>query len=360
MKIIHFNDFKEHAGAETAIDMLRKDQEAEGHKTYLFTIREIGNFLTSKFLKKRKCSKIFRRIKPDIVHIHNILTSMGLAPVEVAKKKGIPIVWTFHDYAGICPNTLLLNKNGRTCENINNCDNCVLHKKVIFQDYKKFYELLKGVKCVVASDYVKKRYSEVLKTKRIYWDTNKKLSSFEIDGVYNKNMILFGGRSDEEKGVVYALMALKRLIKKNPCLKMVFLGNTRSDILKKHINYYGLKNHVEILGFLKQEQYFEYVQKAGMVLCVSTWQEPFNLVLLEAMTLGKPVIATRVGGQTEVVGDSGLLVSSCSSIDIANAIERILSDNKLRLELSNKARKRARQFKNCSKKYFDIYYSLLK
>ena len=84
MKIIHFNDYQQMAGAETAIDKLRKETEVLGHKTYFFSRKNVIPFFGSERLKIIKCRYIIKKMKPDIIHLHNIL-GMGLAPFIAAK-----------------------------------------------------------------------------------------------------------------------------------------------------------------------------------------------------------------------------------------------------------------------------------
>lgn len=64
----------------------------------------------------------YRTVLPDILHIH---TLMGL-PKEIVsfmKSKGVSIVYTTHDYYGLCPKVNLINKEGTLC-NISKCENC--------------------------------------------------------------------------------------------------------------------------------------------------------------------------------------------------------------------------------------------
>jgi glycosyltransferase involved in cell wall biosynthesis/2-polyprenyl-3-methyl-5-hydroxy-6-metoxy-1,4-benzoquinol methylase len=74
--------------------------------------------------------------------------------------------------------------------------------------------------------------------------------------------------------------------------------------------------------------------------------EPFGLVVLEGMALGKPVVASAAGGPREIIehGRSGLLVPPRDEVRMANAIEEILSDPALAATLCNGARRRVKWF----------------
>ena len=66
--------------------------------------------------------------------------------------------------------------------------------------------------------------------------------------------------------------------------------------------------------------------------------EPFGLVLIEAMSLGRPVVATRAGGPSEIVEDglTGLLVAPAEPPALAEAIIRLLQDESLRLAMGRR------------------------
>ncbi len=83
---------------------------------------------------------------------------------------------------------------------------------------------------------------------------------------------------------------------------------------------------------------------ADIVVVPSSWEEPFGLVVVEAMASGKPVIATGSGGIPELITeDTGILVPRGNSRALAEAIVRLLKNRALRERLGRNARKRAEQ-----------------
>ncbi|MCL4466871.1 MAG: glycosyltransferase family 4 protein [Chloroflexi bacterium] len=88
-------------------------------------------------------------------------------------------------------------------------------------------------------------------------------------------------------------------------------------------------------------------QRSLMGLVPSVWLEPFGLVMLEAFSASRPVIASQVGGLAEIVGESkaGLLVPPGDQLALRQAIERLLHDADLRERMGQAARQRVSEFR---------------
>ena len=87
----------------------------------------------------------------------------------------------------------------------------------------------------------------------------------------------------------------------------------------------------------------EKAYNAGDLIVFSGITEGFPFSIIEAMACGKAVVATAVGGVPEALGDCGLLVKSRQPRELANAIIKLLADEKLRNQLGAAALKRARE-----------------
>lgn len=350
MKILHFNDFEHLAGAETAVRRLCMESLEYGVNTKLVTKKEVG--ILDRF-KISKIQTIVSTYKPDIIHVHNT-SSIGKSPFVVAKEMNIPVIWTLHDYRLLCSNTLLLQANMTMCEKFD-CPNCSIYQKATNLSFEEMKEY--DITFVVASDYVKNRYSRILFAKRIYWDVQRELLKKEIKYV-EKPYFLFGGRTDVEKGVEYVLLAIKRLKKKYPEIKLIFAGASRGYGLKRLSSLYDIKENIQYMGLIPKEKYEQLMQDCFAVVCASIWEEPFNLTLLEAMSMGKPVIATQMGGQSEVLGDSGIKIVPKSSIAIKQAMESLLEDKDKAYKIGKTCREQAEKFQGCTKKYIELYKGL--
>ena len=111
----------------------------------------------------------------------------------------------------------------------------------------------------------------------------------------------------------------------------------QSEILKKAYEY-GIANNVRLLGC--RNDVLELLQIADMSVLAS-YEEGSSNAVLESMAIGKPTIATMVGGNTEMIVNNvtGILVKPRRSDELAEAIYRLYSDKYLRCKLGEAARK---------------------
>jgi glycosyltransferase involved in cell wall biosynthesis len=88
-------------------------------------------------------------------------------------------------------------------------------------------------------------------------------------------------------------------------------------------------------------------RRSSIALAPSVWSEPFGIVVIEAMAMGRPVIASRIGGLIDIVkdGESGFLVPAGNSAALAQAMKRLLDDKSLRERLGQAARQRSQDFR---------------
>ncbi len=121
-------------------------------------------------------------------------------------------------------------------------------------------------------------------------------------------------------------------------LKLVGDGAARKD-LEATVNRLRLCDCVEFLGFCSQDTLIHHFKQSD-VLVMPSRDESFGVACVEAMAMGLPVIASRVGGLPEIVVDrqTGLLVEPESPRELANAIICLLDDRIMRQEMGNKGR----------------------
>ncbi|MDY6786043.1 MAG: glycosyltransferase family 1 protein [Cyanobacteriota bacterium] len=103
-------------------------------------------------------------------------------------------------------------------------------------------------------------------------------------------------------------------------------------------------NHqIHHLNYLSDEEVAQFYAKADVFIYPSHY-EGFGLPVLEAMTLGAPVITSNTSSLPEVAGDAALLIDPREPVQIAEAIFRVISDSTLRHSLIAKGKERAKLF----------------
>jgi glycosyltransferase involved in cell wall biosynthesis len=162
---------------------------------------------------------------------------------------------------------------------------------------------------------------------------------------------IFGsvGRLDPWKGFHVLLDAVPEVAKSQPDATLVLVGGRHefnpayADELADQARRLGRDGRVRLVG---QQSNPEDWMQAMDVFCHTSANEPFGLVVIEAMALGKPVVASGEGGPTEVItpGVDGLLSPYGDARALAAAIVRLLEDERLRVSLGRAARRRAHDF----------------
>ena len=85
-----------------------------------------------------------------------------------------------------------------------------------------------------------------------------------------------------------------------------------------------MRTHVE--GFIDQEKLHEIMKKSSIIVIPSIWKEPFGLVAAEAMSYGTAIIASKVGGLPEIIGENGLLISDLNVDKIIKKLTFLMSN----------------------------------
>ena len=136
-----------------------------------------------------------------------------------------------------------------------------------------------------------------------------------------------------EKGIGDLLAAARLVVSKNPNVHFVVVGEgAHRERYTRQTVEMGLEDHVTWTGQV-EDPTGEGVFIAADVVCqVSRWEEVFGYVIAEAMSFGKPMVATRVGGIPELVedGKTGFVVERGDAGAIAESILTLAADRQLR------------------------------
>jgi glycosyltransferase involved in cell wall biosynthesis len=102
--------------------------------------------------------------------------------------------------------------------------------------------------------------------------------------------------------------------------------------------------NVDLVGRLSRDDLIARSAEVDIAVIPSRWNEPFALVLAEAMACGSAVIAANVGGMPEVLGDAGLYFERDDQSSLVAQLRRLVEDGDLRTSLGRRAETRARGF----------------
>ncbi len=367
MKILQVNQFYYlRGGAERYFLDLTRALENEGHEVAVFSMDHPKNqpspwsrYFVSRIsfnkmsLKDRlktpervlysreakiKFAELLRNFKPDIIHIHNIYHHISPSILPVAKKQGIPVVMHLHDYKLICPNQSLFMK-GTSCEQCarGRYYKCLLNRCVkdslagsalatvemyLHHSILKIYE--KNIQLFIApSEFMKRTMvrfgQEAEKIQVIYNPYSRELAEYPSEKRELKDYLLYFGRLTAEKGLEILIRAAALSSKKT-----IIAGSGPHERTLRRLAE-KLKAPVEFLSFQDSERLRLLLAEAEAVVIPSIWAENMPLSLLEALSLGKIVIASRIGGLPEIIkdGENGLLFRPGDSEDLTRQIKHL-------------------------------------
>lgn len=158
--------------------------------------------------------------------------------------------------------------------------------------------------------------------------------------------VLMIGRITPLKGHAYFLKSMARVLEQLPAVKVLIIGDAspKKQIYKDKIvlliKQLGIEHQVELMG--NRSDIPELLSTADCLVLSTITQEAFGRVIIEAQAAGVPVVATRVGGVTEIIEHekTGLLVQPKNTDEMAQAILRILNDAEFSSKLVIKAKEK--------------------
>ena len=179
-----------------------------------------------------------------------------------------------------------------------------------------------------------------------------------------KANIVFVGRMEKRKGLDYLLDAYKHVKREIPNSRLIAVGpGTRlRHKYEKQIARTGLKD-VTFIGYASYSDLPRYYKTADIVCSPATGRESFGIVLLEAMAVGKPLVASNIEGYASVMthGAEGLLVPPKNSEKLAEALISLLRDTSLRQEVETRGRLKAMEYdwEHIAQRIMDFYAKVL-
>ncbi|MEG4111632.1 MULTISPECIES: glycosyltransferase family 1 protein [unclassified Microcoleus] len=159
-----------------------------------------------------------------------------------------------------------------------------------------------------------------------------------------KNYFLYTGRHDPYKNLERLIAAFASLPDRANCeLWLAGPPNAYTPQLTAQVEQLGLQSLVKFLGYVPYSQLPVLMNQAIALVFPTLW-EGFGLPILEAMACGTPVITSNLSSMPEVAGDAALLVNPYSVGEIAEAMQTVATDSKVRSNLKTASLARSSQF----------------
>ena len=177
-------------------------------------------------------------------------------------------------------------------------------------------------------------------------ETQKVLGKYNLESGY----IYAGGGLEVRKNIGRLIEAYKTLLEKKPDVpSLVISGKLMPELsplvsdIERIVSDLNLSEKVKILDFVPQDELPALYKNAKMFVYPSLY-EGFGMPVLEAMNQGAPVISSSEASLPEVGGEAVLYCNALDVDDIAQKMEKLLTDEDLRNWLSEKGKERAKEF----------------
>ena len=373
MRILQVHKFfYPHAGAETALFHTRELLSSHGHEVIDFAMEHPNNAesaYSGYFAPRREYIDASRRLslrakdavssvyshaarrclrrlieltKPDIAHMHIIYHQLTMSIVDELARAKIPMVMTLHDYKIGCP-AYVLYRDGKPCHDCTTgaVQNVVRHKCI---KGSRAASILAGAEAVLSRAAGK--YDKIdayvcpsafagsiaietgVPTERIHVVPNFLPDSELGEAVARLSdspRFLFAGRLEEVKGVDDLLEAFSEM---DPAMGTLVIAGAGGGLEDKVKAVAGDLPNVEYLGKLARPQVLEQLRRSRAAILPSRWDENNPMSILEARSLGVPVVVSDLGGLPEMVTDNvdGRIVSAGDVLGLRRAIRGLAAD----------------------------------
>jgi glycosyltransferase involved in cell wall biosynthesis len=279
-------------------------------------------------------NKMLAAIQPDVIHAQE--TS---ADALVALRSGYPTVVTAHGIRR--EDAKFARSPGQRLRFY--FDGVLIERAVI----------RRARHLIAISRYVTDYFASLLRSDaRLYFIPNPVDEQFFRLPAHGQDpVVLFAGRVTPLKRVLDLVQAFSLVIRQVPDAQLRIAGECRTDAayaetVRRWIHQAGLGEQVHLLGELSQDEILNEYARCRL-LALPSAQENAPIVIAQAMAGGKPVVATRVGGVAEMIGQAGergLLVRVGEIDGMAEGIIRLLREPETGCRMGEGGRAFAREF----------------
>lgn len=312
---------------------------------------------------RAKFARLLDDFRPDIIHAHGVYHHLTNAILKPARERGVPIVYTLHDYKLICPAYHFYTERLGVCEQcrggrqwrclVNRCTHGSLAMDALYA-LDGFVQWRVGAlrdavsRFIGPARFIVDKFAEHgFAPEKLRYIPNffESADDAPVDPAtvaalretYGRH-VLFFGRLSAEKGVDLLIDACAAA---GVALVVVGDGPKRDDLQARASTRGGA---CAFLGHLKGAALWAQVEAASLVALPSVWYEIAPKSILEAQARGKPALVTAIGGLPEMVEDgaTGFLAAPSDPVSLAETLRRAFAmDDAALAAMGARARERA-------------------
>ncbi|MCQ2107276.1 MAG: glycosyltransferase [Fibrobacter sp.] len=284
----------------------------------------------------KKFTAMLDEFKPDVLHLNNIHTQLSPVLAEIARARGVKVVWTLHDYKLVCP-AYTCYSHGEICEECiggskKPCSAkcCVKNKlgSIIAQKEAESWNCARLEKCVdkfvCPSAFMKAKMeqggfdSSKLIALHNFIDEAKVASAF----VEKEDCYCYVGRLSQEKGV---RTLLKVAAQKSQTLYVLGTGPLSEELKAE----FATCSQIKFMGHCDWNTCKAILLKSKFSVISSEWYENNPLSVIESLSLGTPVLGANIGGIPELIepGVTGELFKSGDAEDLSKKVDTMFGNS---------------------------------
>lgn len=352
--LVH-NRYRIPGGEDTIYEAERALLQAHGHKVVCYersNAETDGSRLAKLFLPftalyslrtAREVRALIQREKVDIVHVHNTLLMVSPAVFRAARKAGVPVVHTLHNFRLLCPNGIFLREkesgfavcedcpaHGLQCAVKHRCYRGSRAQSLIVAAMLKLHRMLgtwKKVWLLAITEFDREKFLEYNAKCDYLTPERLLLKPHPVAGGEQPPLpwaerrdYLFAGRLEELKGIRPLLTAWENL----PDEKLLVAGDGPLEgWCRSYAAEHGL--NVEFLGRLPHSELAERQRRVRATIVPSLCYESFGLAAAESLMNGTPVLGSDLGNTGAFIepGVNGLRFAPDAPESIAEAVRRM-------------------------------------
>lgn len=351
--------------------MPQADFDKPGH---IFKQIKLAGSILYSLDAKSKIESLIELERPDVLHLNNIYHQISPSIIDAISHYKIPMVMTFHDFKMVCASYSLFADN-KPCELCKNGRYYHCFFKKCFKDsfaksllvmlemylHQNILHIYNKIDAFISPSkfLIDKMHEMGFKRNIIHLPNFIELNCFKPQYTATGNTIVYFGRISAEKGLSTLIKAAKNC--DNVSFRIIGDGPSRNNLEHEAISN-GVTN-ISFLGYKTGDDLKDEIRNSLFTILPSECYENNPRSIIESFALGKPVVASRIGGIPELVRDNktGLTFTAGSSDDLAEKIRYLTYNTNRIIEMGKTARHFVENEMNADQYYAkltDIYAGL--